>query len=163
MENKTEQLETENESVQTEAETSTPEPEAISDGENDVVTTEERDVSKLSFDETNIIDLTINDMKQYDYITDVAIEIDEGSRDINIVVQVSASIDKDAAKMAGEDVVRYLAFCASTANSYYSAPGSTDIGGIYKKYNLLIYVDDGTGVFDMYGAKVKTAESIHWQ
>lgn len=150
-----------------EDETSTPEPDGVSEEEpqeeNDVATATERQVSKLLFDGTNIIDETISFMKQYDYVSDIAIEVDESSEEIDIVVQASSSIDIETAKMAGEDAARYLAFCASMANSYYSAPGSTDIGGIYKTYDLLLYVDDGLKTFDIYGAKVRTANSITWR
>lgn len=163
----TEMPKAKNEVSQIEVETSTPAPDGVSDEkpqeENDAATATERQISKLLFDGTNIIDSTISDMKQYDYIADIAIEVDESSEEINIVVKVSSSIDDKTAKMAGEDVARYLAFCASLANSYYSAPGSIDIGGIYKTYDLLLYVDDGVQTFDIYGAKAKTADRITWR
>ena len=63
--------------------------------------------------------------------------------EIDIVVQVPSVVDDDTAKMAGEDVARYLAAQASWANDYYKQPGSDDIGSLY-------------------GAKAKNANSIHW-
>lgn len=157
------QTEAKTESVQEESETLMPESIETFTEETVATSVEEREISKLLFDGTNIIDVTIADMKQYEYITDIAIKVDEKNKDIKITVQVPSSIDIDIAKMVGEDVARYLAFCASAANSYYSSPGITDLGGIYKKYDLLLYVDDGIETFNMYGAKVKTVDSITWR
>lgn len=64
--------------------------------------------------------------------------------------------------MAGEDVARYLAAQASWANDYYKQPSSDDIGSLYDRYTLMLYVDDGYKNFDLYGAKAKNANSIHW-
>lgn len=122
-----------------------------------------REISELLFEGESIIDVTVNDMKQYDYISDIYIEVDEGKDLVSIVVQVPSSTDVDTAKMAGEDVSRYLAFCASCVNSYFSTPGSDDIGGIYEKYDLLIYIDDGNQNLNIYGAKVTTAKEITWR
>lgn len=43
---------------------------------------------------------------------------------------------------------------ASWANSDYKAPGNSNIGGIYDKYDLKLYIDDGFGGIDIWGAKV---------
>ncbi len=123
----------------------------------------EKEVSKLKFNGSSIVDITINDMEEYDYIKDIFIKVDESGKEIDITVQVPSSVDEDTAKMAGEDVARYLASCASWANDYYASPGSSNIGGIYDKYNLLIYIDDGLHSFDIYGAKVTTAREITWR
>ena len=75
--------------------------------------------------------------------------------------------ERDAAVKAMEglkqyDVARYLAAQASWANDYYKQPGSDDIGSLYDRYTLMLYVDDGYKNFDLYGAKAKNANSIHW-
>ncbi len=122
-----------------------------------------KDISKLEVSGENIVDITIRDMKEYDYISDVAISIEEDSREVRIVVLVPSDTDIDTAKMAGEDVARYLASMAGNANSYFKLPGSDDLGGIYDKYTLLIYVDDGYKNFDLYGAKVTASDKITWR
>ena len=99
-------------------------------------------------------------MCKYDYIKDVTIQVDKD--EIDIVVQVPSVVDDDTAKMAGEDVARYLAAQASWANDYYKQPSSDDIGSLYDRYTLMLYVDDGYKNFDLYGAKAKNANSIHW-
>ena len=99
-------------------------------------------------------------MREYDYIKDVTIQVDKD--EIDIFVQVPSAVTEDAAKMAGEDVARYLAAQASWANDYYKQPGSDDIGSLYDRYTLMLYVDDGYKDFDLYGAKAKNANSIHW-
>ncbi|HBV82618.1 MAG TPA: hypothetical protein DEB74_07445 [Lachnospiraceae bacterium] len=120
-------------------------------------------VSELTFDGESVIDVAIRDMKQYEYIKDVFIEVDEKKKEINIVVQIPSSTDTETAKMAGEDVARYLATMANFANSYYEMPSSNNIGGIYSKYNLIIYIDDGNGNYNIYGAKVTTSNKITWR
>lgn len=122
-----------------------------------------RKVSEIKFNDEPIIDVAMRDMKEYDYIKDVYIEVDEADKEIDIVVQIPSGTNEDTAKMAGEDVTRYLASCASWSNSYYKSPGSDDIGGIYDTYDLLIYVDDGLHNYDIYGAKVTTAKKITWR
>ncbi len=109
------------------------------------------------------MDTTISDMKQYEYIKDVFIEVDEDKKEIDIVVQIPSSTDMETAKLAGEDVARYLAAMANFANSYYEIPGSESIGGIYNEYDLLIYVDDGNGNYNIYGGKVTTSKKITWR
>lgn len=118
------------------------------------------DVSELTFDGEPIITSTEKDMCKYDYIKDVTIQVDKD--EIDIVVQVPSVVDDDTAKMAGEDVARYLAAQASWANDYYKQPSSDDIGSLYDRYTLMLYVDDGYKNFDLYGAKAKNANSIHW-
>lgn len=118
------------------------------------------DVSELTFDGESIITSAEKDMCKYDYIKDVTIQVDKD--EIDIVVQVPSVVDDDTAKMAGEDVARYLAAQASLANDYYKQPGSDDIGSLYDRYTLMLYVDDGYKNFDLYGAKAKNANSIHW-
>ncbi len=120
-------------------------------------------VSELTYMDENIVDTTIADMKQYEYIKDVFIEVDEDKKEIDIVVQIPSSTDIETAKMAGEDVARYLAAMANFANSYYEIPGSESIGGIYNKYDLVIYVDDGKGNYNIYGGKVTTSKKITWR
>ncbi len=120
-------------------------------------------VSELIFNGEPITDVAMRDMTENDYIKDVYIEVDEGKKEIDIVVQVPSGTDEDTAKMAGEDVARYLAACASWVNEHYKIPGSDDIGGIYDTYNLLIYVDDGLHNYDIYGAKVTTSKKITWR
>lgn len=122
-----------------------------------------RKASELKLDGKKIIATTENDMKKYDYIKDVYIKADESEKEINIVVQVPSYTDTDTAKMAGEDVARYLAFLASTANSYYKTPGSDDLGSLYEEYDLLIYVDDGYENLSLYGAKVTSAKQLTWR
>lgn len=107
-----------------------------------------------------IITSTEKDMREYDYIKDVTIQVDKD--EIDIFVQVPSAVTEDTAKMAGEDVARYLAAQASWANDYYKQPGSDDIGSLYDRYTLMLYVDDGYKDFDLYGAKAKNANSIHW-
>lgn len=118
------------------------------------------DVSELTFDGEPIITSTEKDMCKYDYIKDVTIQVDKD--EIDIFVQVPSAVTEDTAKMAGEDVARYLAAQASWANDYYKQPGSDDIGSLYDRYTLMLYVDDGYKDFDLYGAKAKNANSIHW-
>lgn len=118
------------------------------------------DVSELTFDEESIITSTEKDMCEYDYIKDITIQVDKD--EIDIFVQVPSAVTEDTAKMAGEDVARYLAAQASWANDYYKQPGSDDIGSLYDRYTLMLYVDDGYKDFDLYGAKAKNANSIHW-
>lgn len=118
------------------------------------------DVSELTFDGESIITSTEKDMCEYDYIKDVTIQVDKD--EIDIVVQVPSAVTEDTAKMAGEDAARYLAAQASWANDYYKQPGSDDIGSLYDRYTLMLYVDDGYKNFDLYGAKAKNANSIHW-
>lgn len=130
-------------------------------GDQDSVS--ERKVSGLKFNGESVIEVTVKDMEEYDYIKDIYIKVDESGEEIDITVQIPSSTDEATAKMAGEDVARYLASCASWANDYYTAPGSSDIGGIYDKYDLLIYIDDGLHNFDIYGAKVTTAKKITWR
>lgn len=118
--------------------------------------------SKLKFDGESIIDSTVSLMKEYDYIRDVYIDVIEDEKKINIAIQVPSATDFDVAKMAGEDTARYLASLAAYANDYYEVPGVDSIGSLYDRYSLLIYIDDGYGNFDIYGAKVPTAKSITW-
>lgn len=118
------------------------------------------DVSELTFDGESIITSTEKDMCEYDYIKDITIQVDKD--EIDIFVQVPSAVTEDTAKMAGEDVARYLAAQASWANDYYKQPGSDDIGSLYDRYTLMLYVDDGYKDFDLYGAKAKNANSIHW-
>lgn len=118
------------------------------------------DVSELTLDGESIITSTEKDMREYDYIKDVTIQVDKD--EIDIFVQVPSAVTEDTAKMAGEDVARYLAAQASWANDFYKQPGSDDIGSLYDRYTLMLYVDDGYKNFDLYGAKVKNANSIHW-
>lgn len=120
-------------------------------------------VSNLKFDGEPIIDSTIEFMKEYEYVKDIYIEAKEDEEKINIAVQVPSATDFDVAKMAGEDAARYLASVASYANSYYEVPGVDSIGSLYNKYSLLIYIDDGYGNFNIYGAKVTTAKDITWR
>lgn len=122
-----------------------------------------RNISELEINGEKIIDITTRDMKEYDYIKDVYISVDESSNEVNIAVQVPVSTNTDTAKMAGEDVVRYLAAMAGNANSYFKLPGSDDLGGIYDQYSLLIYVDDGNENLALYGAKVTTSNKITWR
>lgn len=122
-----------------------------------------REISELLFEGESIIDVTVNDMKKYDYISDIYIEVDEEKDLVSIVVQVPSSTDVDTAKMTGEDVARYLALCAGCVNSYFAIPSNDDIGGIYEKYDLLMYIDDNYHNFDIYGAKVTTAKEITWR
>ena len=125
--------------------------------------TDNTKVSELTYMDENIVDTAIADMKQYEYIKDVFIEVDEDKKEIDIVVQIPSSTDIETAKMAGEDVARYLAAMAGFANSYYEIPGSDSIGGIYNKYDLVIYVDDGKGNYNIYGGKVTTSKKITWR
>lgn len=120
-------------------------------------------ISNLKFDGKNILDVTATDMKQYDYVKDVYIEVDEDERKVSITIQVPQGTDNDTVEMAGEDVARYLAFMASNTDSYFAPPGSKDIGGIYNKYSLLLYIDDGNKTIDKYGAKVTTSPIISWR
>lgn len=122
-----------------------------------------RNISELEINGEKIIDITTRDMKKYDYIKDVYISVDESGNEVNITVQVPSATPTDTAKMAGEDVARYLAAMAGSANNYFKLPGSDDLGGIYDKYSLLIYIDDGNGNISLYGAKVKTANKITWK
>lgn len=102
----------------------------------------------------------------YDYIKDVHIEVNEDEREIDIIVQVVSSTDIDTAKMAGEDVARYLAAQASySTNSHwsYKAPGNDNLGSLYDRYDLLLYIDDGESMLNIYGAKVTSSDSITWK
>lgn len=138
----------------TPAETTTP---------TETTTLTTRNVSELQFQNTAITEAAKRDMIDwYDYIKDVYIEIDEREKEIKIVVQITSSSDKDTAKMAGEDVARYLASLANWSNSYYDGPNKDDIGGIYHYYTLTLYVDDGLQNFNLYGAKTKIGEKITW-
>lgn len=118
------------------------------------------DVSELTFDGESIITATEDFMAKYDYIKDVLIQVD--GDEIDIVVQVPSAVTEDTAKTAGEDVARYLAAQASWANSFYKQPGSDDLGSLYDRYTLMLYVDDGYKNFDLHGAKVTTVDFIHW-
>lgn len=118
------------------------------------------DVSELTFDGESIITSTEKDMREYDYIKDVTIQVDKD--EIDIFVQIPSAVTEDTAKMAGEDVARYLAAQASWANDYYKQPGSDDIGSLYDRYTLMLYVDDSYKNFELYGAKAKTVDFIHW-
>lgn len=118
------------------------------------------DVSELTFDGESIITATEDFMVKYDYIKDVLIQVD--GDEIGIVVQVPSAVTEDTAKTAGEDVARYLAAQASWANSFYKQPGSDDLGSLYDRYTLMLYVDDGYKNFDLHGAKVTTVDFIHW-
>ena len=124
---------------------------------------ETKKASKLKFDGESIIDSTVSFMKEYEYVKDVYIEAKEDEKEINITVQVPSATDFDVAKMAGEDTARYLASLAAYANSYYEVPGVDSIGSLYDRYSLLIYIDDGYGNFNIYGAKVTTAKNITWR
>lgn len=144
----------------TEAQSAT-EPQPTTAGGNSPAVT--RRISELEISGEKITDITTRDMKQYDYVRDIYISIDESKKDVNITVQVPSATDKDTAKMAGEDVARYLAAMAGSANSYFKLPGSEDLGGIYDNYDLLIYVDDGYKNIALYGAKVTTSDKITWR
>ncbi len=123
---------------------------------------ETKKASRLKFDGELITDATVSFMKEYDYIRDVYIDVIEDEKKINIAVQVPSATDLDVAEMAGEDTARYLASLAAYANDYYEVPGVDSIGSLYDRYSLLIYIDDGYGNFDIYGAKVPTARDITW-
>lgn len=124
-------------------------------------------LNEMEFDGVLITESTASEMAEgYDYIKDVYIEVDEDGREIDIIVQVESSTDIDTAKMAGEDVARYLAAQASySTNSYreYKIPGSDNLGSLYDRYNLLLYIDDGEGKFNIYGAKVTSSDKITWR
>lgn len=139
-------------------------PEKDEDGSGETgnlgVTTQK--VSRLEINGEKIVDVTIRDIKKYDYIKDVYISVDESNNEIDITVQISFAENADTAKMAGEDVARYLAAMAGNANSSFKLPGNDDLGGIYDKYDLLIYVDGGNENFSLYGAKVTTSNRITW-
>ena len=121
-------------------------------------------ISDLKFDNSSVIDTTINDMKKNDYISDISISVDETKKQVSIVVVVPAYTDSDMAEMAGEDVARYLASLSNMANSSkYSPPESDNIGGLYDTYDLLLYVDDGLNSIDEYGAKVTSSPVITWR
>ena len=143
--------------------------ETENDTEGETESTENKTwyVNELEINGVPIVDSTINEMiAGYDYIKDISIEVDESGKEINIAVQISASTSVETAKMAGEDVARYLSAQASWAtNSWrdYEAPGSNDLGSLYEEYNLLIYVDDSFGNFNLYGAKVTSAKKIIWR
>ncbi len=123
-----------------------------------------RNVSELQYQDISITEATKRDMVDgYDYIKDIYIEIDEKKMEIKIVVQIASSSDKNTAKMAGEDVARYLASLANWSNSYYDGPNKDDIGGIYHYYTLTLYVDDGSQNFNLYGAKTKIGKKITWR
>lgn len=124
---------------------------------------ETKKASRLKFDGELITDATVSFMKEYEYIRDVYIDVIEDEKKINIAVQVPSATDLDVAKMAGEDTARYLASLAAYANSYYEVPGVDSIGSLYDRYSLLIYIDDGYGNFNIYGAKVTTAKNITWR
>lgn len=119
-------------------------------------------ISELEFNGESVIDSTVSFMKQGNDIRDVHIEVDEGKKRISIVVQVPSSASEDEAKTAGEDVARYFASVCSWANSRFSSPGLTNLGGIYDSYDLLLYIDDGNRKFDIYGAKATNAKTIKW-
>lgn len=123
---------------------------------------ETKKASRLKFDGELITDATVSFMKEYEYIRDVYIDVIEDEKKINIAVQVPSATDLDVAKMAGEDTARYLASLAAYANDYYEVPGVDSIGSLYDRYSLLIYIDDGYGNFDIYGAKVPTTRDITW-
>ena len=143
----------------TEAETQT---ETQADIESNEEGSSNSKVSEMQFEGEYITDVAARDMEEYDYITDITIVVDESKREINIAVQIPSDTNEDTAKMAGEDVARYLASMASWVNSDYKAPGSTDIGGIYDKYDLKLYLDDGFGSIDIWGAKVTYSNRITW-
>lgn len=153
------QTETEPQPI-TEAQSAT-EPQPTTAGGNSPAVT--RRISELEISGEKITDITTRDMKQYDYVRNIYISIDESKNDVNITVQVPSATDKYTAKMAGEDVARYLAAMAGSANSYFKLPGSRDLGGIYDNYDLLIYVDDGYKNIALYGAKVTTSDKITWR
>lgn len=135
-------------------------PEADTETSNGV---KSREVTELELYGEPVVGSTINDMVEgYDYITDIDIEVDEPDS-IQIVVQVPLGTDTDTAKMAGEDVARYLAAQASWANSYFKQPGSNDLGSLYDKYDLIVYVGDSAGAMKLTGAKAKSSPSFVWK
>lgn len=123
-------------------------------------------LNEMEYDGVLITESTASEMTEgYDYIEDVYIEVDEVGQKINITVKIASSTDTDTAKMAGEDVARYLASQASySTNSYrsYKAPGNDNLGSLYDRYDLLLFIDDGKGTFNIYGAKVKSSKKITW-
>lgn len=121
-----------------------------------------RDISKLEINGENIVDIAVKDMKEYDYIKDVSITVDEGSHAVCVKVQVPTDTDVDTAKMAGEDVARYFATLVGSANNNYRLPGSDNFGGIYDAFFLQIYIDDENKDLDLYGAKVPGLNKITW-
>lgn len=161
MHSETQQIESESESI-SEIEQMESESETLPETESDNKVSSNSKVSEMQYNGEYITDVAARDMEEYDYITDITILVDESKREINIAVQVPTSTDEDTVKMAGEDVARYLASMASWLNSDYKAPGSTDIGGIYDKYDLKLYLDDGFGNIDIWGAKVTYSNRITW-
>lgn len=122
-----------------------------------------KEASKLLFNGELITEIAKRDLVQNnDYILDVAYVIDESRPEIQIAIQVPIGTDIDTVKKAGDKAARYLASLANFANSDFELPGNEDLGGLFEKYNLLLYIDDGYGNIDQYGAKVNFSPVITW-
>lgn len=120
-------------------------------------------VSEMLFNGELITDVAKRDLvSNYDYILDVAYVVDEKSPEIKIAIQVPIGTDNKTVKKAGDKAARYLASLANFSNPDFALPGSDDLGGLFEKYNLLLYIDDGFGGVKTYGAKVTISPVITW-
>lgn len=119
--------------------------------------------SDLRFNDEPISDVAVRDLSGTSGVLDVFIEADEASLEINITVQVPAGSDQEAVKSTGERVARYLASLACYSDSGYSLPDEDSLGGLYDVYSLLLYLDDGGGNVNAYGAKVPLSPAITWR
>lgn len=122
-----------------------------------------KNVSKMLFNGELITEIAKRDLIQnYDYILDIAYVIDEKRPEIQIAIQVPVGTDIDTVKKAGDKAARYLSSLANYSNSDFELPDDKDLGGLFEKYNLLLYIDDGYGNIDQYGAKVNFSPVITW-
>lgn len=120
-------------------------------------------VSEMLFNDELITDVAVRDLVDgYDYILDVAFVVDETRPEIQIAIQVPLGTDAETVEKAGDKAARYLASLANYVNSDFALPCVDDLGGLFEKYNLLLYIDDGYGGIDKYGAKVTFSPVITW-
>lgn len=120
-------------------------------------------LSDLVYAGESVIDVAVRDLVSgYDYIQDVSYVVDEKKSEVRIAVIVPSGSNDETVKKAGDKAARYLAALANFSCSEYAPPGADDLGGLFERYSLLLYVDDGNGGIDAYGAKVPSSPVISW-
>lgn len=108
--------------------------------ENILQETKEANID-INFDQ--IIEETRSELTNsefYDYVTDVAIVIDEDAKDINLLASVKDGTRKELALSLADTLVRKFSFNCSFYNEELNSPSTEYYGGIFDLYNFYVGV-----------------------
>lgn len=107
----------------------------------------------------DVIKLTKETMKQNTNIKDIDISIKDDT--VTVTVIVSAALDKEKAKDAGEGVARNLASNVASYNKV-KGPEKDYLGEIYDQYKLWVIVGDMSQNVMAKGEKITSVSKIVW-